>query len=51
LAEGKLSGIINAACGGGPSHPPGSGEINDALAAVTGIGARDETEASTGSAR
>jgi hypothetical protein len=39
-----LSGIINAACGGGPSHPPGSGEINDALAAVTGIGARDETE-------
>lgn len=39
-----LSGIINAACNGGPSHPPGSGDINDALAAVTGIGARDETE-------
>ncbi len=39
-----LSGIINAACDGGPSHPPGSGDINDALAAVTGIGARDETE-------
>src|SRR5580692_9339740 len=39
-----LSGIINAACGGEPSYPPGSGEINDALAAVTGIGARDETE-------
>ena len=39
-----LSGIINAACVGGPSHPPGSGDINDALAAVTGIAARDETE-------
>jgi hypothetical protein len=39
-----LSGIINAACDGGPSHSPGSGDINDALAAVTGIGARDETE-------
>ena len=25
-----LSGIINAACDGGQSHPPGSGDINDA---------------------
>ena len=39
-----LNGIINAACDKRPGHLPGSGEINDALAAVTGIGARDETE-------
>ena len=39
-----LSGIINAACDGGPANPPGAKAINDALAAVTGIGARDETE-------
>jgi len=39
-----LSGIINAACDGDPAHPPESENINNALAAVTGIGARDETE-------
>src|SRR5262245_60166406 len=39
-----LSGLINAACDGGAAHPPESREVNDALAAVTGIGARDETE-------
>jgi hypothetical protein len=44
FANLMLSGIINAACDGGPAHPPGSEDINRALAAVTGIGARDETE-------
>ena len=39
-----LAGIINAACDGGRAHPPGSEDINRALAAVTGIGARDEIE-------
>jgi hypothetical protein len=39
-----LSGIINAACDGDPAHPPQSEDINNALAAATGIGARDETE-------
>jgi len=36
-----LSAVINTACVGGPAHPPGLGDINNALAAVTGIGARD----------
>ena len=44
FANLMLTGLINAACDGGPAHPPGSENINDALAAVTGIGARDETE-------
>jgi hypothetical protein len=44
FASLMLSGIINAACDGGLADPPGSECINDALAAVTGIGARDETE-------
>jgi hypothetical protein len=39
-----LDGIINAACEGGPAHLPRSGPINDALAAATGIGARDAIE-------
>jgi hypothetical protein len=39
-----LSGIINAACEGGPTRLPKAGDINDALAAATGIGARDEIE-------
>jgi hypothetical protein len=39
-----LSGIINAACDGDTAHPPESEYINNALAAVTGIGARDEPE-------
>jgi hypothetical protein len=39
-----LNGIINAACEGGPAHVPRSEHINDALAAATGIGARDEIE-------
>jgi hypothetical protein len=38
-----LSGIINAACEGGAGHDL-AGHINDALAAATGIGARDEIE-------
>jgi hypothetical protein len=40
-----LSGLLNTACDGGPSNPPSEQDINRALAAVTGIGARDETEA------
>lgn len=40
-----LTGILNAACAGGPENPPTEQDINRALAAVTGIGARDETEA------
>jgi hypothetical protein len=44
FASWMLNGIINAACDGGSANPPGAEAINDALAAVTGIGARDETE-------
>ena len=44
FASWMLNAMINAACDGGPAHPPGTEAINDALAAVTGIGARDETE-------
>ena len=44
FASWMLNGIINAACNGSPAHPPGAEAINDALAAVTGIGARDEIE-------
>jgi hypothetical protein len=44
FASSMLSGLINAACDGGPAHPPGSRDINDALTAISGIGARDETE-------
>jgi hypothetical protein len=44
FASLMLSAVINTACDGGPAHPPGSGDINNALAAVTGIGARDEIE-------
>jgi hypothetical protein len=44
FAELMLRNILNTACDGGPAHPPGSENINSALAAVTGIGARDETE-------
>jgi hypothetical protein len=44
FASLMLSGIINAACEGGPTRLPKAGDINDALAAATGIGARDEIE-------
>src|SRR5690242_9646885 len=44
FADLMLAGIINAACDGSPARPPGSDEINRTLAAVTGIGARDEIE-------
>ena len=44
FASWMLNGIINAACNGSLAHPPGAEAINDALAAVTGIGARDEIE-------
>jgi hypothetical protein len=45
FANLMLGNVINAACDGSPARPPGSEDINRALAAVTGIGARDETEA------
>jgi hypothetical protein len=45
FANLMLTGILNAACEGGPNNPPSERDINRALAAVTGIGARDETEA------
>jgi hypothetical protein len=45
FASLMLSGVINAVCEGGPAHLPESGDINAALAAVTGIAALDETEA------
>ena len=38
-----LTGIINAGCDTRQAGSP-EGEINDALAAATGIGARDEIE-------
>jgi hypothetical protein len=44
FANLMLTSIINAACDGGRAHPPGSEDINRALAAVSGIRARDETE-------
>ena len=45
FASLMLSGVVNAVCEGGPAHLPESGDINAALAAVTGIAALDETEA------
>ena len=42
FASLMLNGLINASCS--KAHLPGSGDINDALAAVTGVEARDEIE-------
>jgi uncharacterized protein RhaS with RHS repeats len=39
-----LGDVILAACDRSLAHAAGSEEINGALAAVTGLGARDETE-------
>jgi hypothetical protein len=39
-----LYGVLNAACEGGSENPPRELDINEALAAVTGIRARDEIE-------
>jgi hypothetical protein len=44
FASLMLINVFDTACERGPTHLPGSGEINGALTAVTGIGARDETE-------
>jgi hypothetical protein len=44
FANLMLYGILNAACEGGSENPPSEQDINQALAAVTGIGARDEIE-------
>jgi hypothetical protein len=45
FADLMLSDLLNAACEGGPGNPPSAVAINQALAAVTGIAPRDETEA------
>jgi hypothetical protein len=37
-------GILNAACDGSRENPPSERHINQVLAAVTGIGAKDEIE-------
>ena len=42
FANLMLYGILNAACEGGSVNPPSEQDVNQALAAVTGIGARDE---------
>jgi hypothetical protein len=42
--ELMFSGIVNAACDGSGENPPSERDINRVLAAVTGIGASDETE-------
>ena len=44
FASLMLSCIINAACDRGAAGVPEAGAINEALAAVAGIGARDEIE-------
>jgi hypothetical protein len=44
FANLMLYGILNAACEGGSENPPSEQDINQALAAVTGIGARAEIE-------
>ncbi len=45
FADRMLSGLLNAACNGGASNPPSTEALNEALAAVAGIGPPDETEA------
>jgi hypothetical protein len=45
FAKLMLAGILSAACASGSENPPSEEDINRALAAVAGIGARDETEA------
>jgi len=44
FANLMLSGLLNAACDGGPNNPPSEQTLNQVLAAATGIGARDEVE-------
>jgi len=44
FANLMLTGLLNAACDGGPSNPPSERSLNQVLAAATGIGARDEVE-------
>jgi hypothetical protein len=43
-ADLMLDGILNAACDGSRENPPSERDINQVLAAVTGIGAKDEIE-------
>ena len=43
-ADLMLYGILNAACDASRGNPPSERDINQVLAAVTGIGAKDEIE-------
>jgi hypothetical protein len=43
-ADLMLYGILNAACDASRENPPSEHDINQVLAAVTGIGAKDEIE-------
>jgi hypothetical protein len=43
-ADLMLDGILNAACDGSRENPPSERHINQVLAAVAGIGAKDEIE-------
>ena len=43
-ADLMLNGILNAACDASRGNPPSERDINQVLAAVTGIGAKDEIE-------
>lgn len=43
-ADLMLNGILNAACEGSPDNPPSEQDINQVLAVVTGIDAKDEIE-------
>jgi len=45
VADLLLSHLINAACEGNSAKPPSEDEINRALAAVHGLGAKDQLEA------
>ena len=44
FADLMVSGLLNAACDGSASNPPSEQALNQALAAATAIGARDEIE-------
>ena len=43
-ADQMLYGILNAACDASRGNPPSERDINQVLAAVAGIGAKDEIE-------
>jgi hypothetical protein len=43
-ADLMLDGILNAACDASRGNPPSERDINQVLAAIAGIGAKDEIE-------